>query len=54
MYFDPVFEVKPGETLTYAMKVWARQPVQGKIRAELTTPDLPQPIVQEVSAEVVN
>jgi uncharacterized repeat protein (TIGR01451 family) len=53
VYFDPVFEVKPGETLAYEVHVLAREPVQGKMRAELSSPDLPQPIVQEVSAEVV-
>ena len=53
VYFDPVFEVKPGETLAYEVHMLAREPVQGKMRAELSSPDLLQPIVQEVSAEVV-
>ena len=53
VYFNPVFEVPPKQTLVYEVRGLARQPVQGQFHVELTSPDLPQPLVKDVSAEAV-
>lgn len=45
--FDPVFEVKPNESLMYRVRVLTKKTGKYKFRAELTSPTLPQPIVQE-------
>ena len=50
--FNPVFEIKPGESLMYRVRVRAKQPGTFQFRAELSTPALLQPIRQETSTEV--
>ncbi len=47
--FEPVFEVRPGESLMYRIRVHAKQPGQFRFRAELSTPALPQPLIQEAT-----
>jgi uncharacterized repeat protein (TIGR01451 family) len=51
--FDPVFEIKPGETTAYRVRVRAKQPGVIHFHAELKALTLPQPIVQEVKTEVL-
>jgi uncharacterized repeat protein (TIGR01451 family) len=51
--FDPVLEIHPGESLIYEIRGIARQSGQGQFHVELSSPDLPKPITQDVSAEVV-
>jgi uncharacterized repeat protein (TIGR01451 family) len=51
--FDPVLEVRPGESLAFEVLGVARKPTKGEFEAELRSDDLPQPIVQKVSAEAV-
>lgn len=45
--YDPVLEVKPGESLMYRVRVLAKKAGQYKLRADLTSPALPQPLTQE-------
>lgn len=51
--FAPIMEVAPNQSLRYEVRGLARQPVQGKFMAELTSPDLAKPVVREVAAEAV-
>ncbi len=53
VFFNPIFELAPRQELVYEVRGLARQPVQGRFHVELSSPDLPKPLVQEVSAEAV-
>ena len=50
--FNPVLEVRPGETLIYRVRVRTKSAGQFRFRAELTTQNLTQPTLQEASTEV--
>jgi len=50
--FDPVFEIKPGESLVYRIRVQAKQPGVRRFRVEMSTPAFPKPLVQEAKTEV--
>ncbi len=50
--FNPIMEVRPGETLIYRVRVRTKQAGQFHFRAELTSRDLSQPVLQEESTEV--
>jgi uncharacterized repeat protein (TIGR01451 family) len=50
--FNPVMEVRPGETLTYRVRVRARQAGLFHFRAELSSRELSQPVLQEETTEV--
>jgi uncharacterized repeat protein (TIGR01451 family) len=53
--FDPVAEIKPKEMKTYRIRVYAQTPArQRHFSVEMTSPDLPQPIVDGVDTEVIN
>jgi uncharacterized repeat protein (TIGR01451 family) len=50
--FEP-FEVQPNVSLSFEVCAVAKELGQGEVKAELSGPDLPQPLVQTISAEVV-
>jgi uncharacterized repeat protein (TIGR01451 family) len=50
--FDPVFEVRPNESLIYRIRVQTKQPGLWHFHAELTAATLSQPLVKETSTEV--
>jgi uncharacterized repeat protein (TIGR01451 family) len=50
--FNPVMEVRPGETLTYRVRVRAKQAGLFHFRAELSSRELSQPVLQDESTEV--
>ena len=52
VHFDPVFEIRPGESLKYSVRARTEHSGQFRFRTELSTPDLPQPLMQEVTTEV--
>jgi hypothetical protein len=52
--FEPVFEIKSGETMTFRVRIFAGKAApQLHFSAELSAPALPQPIVKGVDTEVV-
>jgi len=50
--YEPVFEIRPGESLMYRVRVQTQQTGQFRFRAQLSAPALPQPLVQEAATEV--
>ncbi len=50
--FDPVFEIKPGESLMYRIRVRTKKAGQYRFAAELTAPTLSKPVVQEANTVV--
>ena len=50
--FDPVSELRPRESLIYRVRVRTKQPGQFRLRAELNSPALTQPLAKEESTEV--
>ena len=50
--FDPVFEVRPGESVVYSVHVRTKQPGQYRFRAELNASGLLRPLSKEASTEV--
>ena len=50
--FEPVAEIRPGESLTYRVRVLTRLPGELTFRAELTSQNLPQPLSVEETTEV--
>ena len=47
--FDPVFEVQPGETLKYYVKVQTKKAGLFHFRVEVSAPALPQPLSKEAA-----
>lgn len=50
--FDPVAELRPGETATYRVRVRALLAGKHRLSVELSAPDLAQPLVKEAETEV--
>lgn len=50
--FAPVAEIRPGQTLTYRIRILAKQPGRFRLRAELTSQNQPSPTVVEEETEV--
>jgi uncharacterized repeat protein (TIGR01451 family) len=50
--FKPVMSIQPGETLIYRVRVRTKSAGQLLFRAELTSRNITQPIVQEAETEV--
>jgi uncharacterized repeat protein (TIGR01451 family) len=50
--FDPVADIRPGEKLSYRVRVLARQPGTLTFRAELTSRNQPQPLIVEETTQV--
>jgi len=50
--FDPVSELRPGESLTYRVRVLAKEPDTHRFRVELVADDLPRGIEKEAVTEV--
>ncbi len=51
--FAPLPEISPGQTVTYRVRVTARQRGQVSLRVTVTSPDLPQGATAETTTEVV-
>jgi hypothetical protein len=51
--YEPVDELAPGENLKYRVHVSTRLPGKWSLRAELTSPDLAQPLTGEEMTEVL-
>jgi len=51
--FDPVPELRPGETLQYRIRAHTRQPGQYRFRVELTSQNQPKPKIVEETTEVL-
>ncbi len=51
--FDAVPEIRPGEKRSYRIRVRTQQPGKLIFRAELTSQDLPQPVVVEETTDVL-
>ncbi len=52
--FRPVPEIKPGQTLTYRVRVQTQRPGQFTFRAQATSERHDQPLVAEETTEVIN
>jgi len=50
--FDPVFEIKPGETLMYRIHVRTKKAGQYRFVAEVSAPALSKSLVQETNTEI--
>ena len=50
--FDPLADAPAGDSFTYSVRVLAKQPGRYSFRAELSSPALSQPLVQEAGTEV--
>ncbi len=50
--FDPVFEIKPGETLMYRIRVRTKKPGQYRFVAELSAPAMSRSLVKETNTEI--
>ena len=52
--FDPVPELRPGETLVYRIRARTKQPGPARVTAEVSSFNQPQPMVTEETTEVVS
>ena len=52
--FAPLPEISPGQTVTYRVRVTARQRGEVSLRVTVSSPDLPKPVTAETTTEVVD